>query len=154
MRPVDAAPHDGLGLEVLQRLVGVAIAVKLAIVVPAAASLAVRPAQRLGPAMGSPGGQGRVAVLALVEARKGRAVGGVQLLAAVAHHVLVGVAVVLVRLSLAARGTKEALLALAAAAHARRVVRVVDAAQVAAHLAATARDARLVDALVLGNLGL
>lgn len=84
---------------------------------------------------------------------------GVQALAAVAQDVLVDDAVAAVRvdgvlgLALAAREAELALLALAAAALARRVAGVVDAAQVAAHLAAAARQAGLVHALVLGGLG-
>jgi hypothetical protein len=57
-----------------------------------------------------------------------------------------------VGLALAARGREEALLALAAAAHARRVARVIDAAQIALDLAAAAWYACLVDAFMLGLL--
>lgn len=72
-----------------------------------------------------------------------------ELLPAITDDILVGVAVLLVGLSLAPGGTKVAILALATAAHARRIVGVVDAAEVASHLAAATWNARLVDALVL-----
>lgn len=57
-----------------------------------------------------------------------------------------------VGLALAARGREEALLALAAAAHARRVARVIDAAQIALDLAPATWDAGLIDAFMLGLL--
>jgi hypothetical protein len=59
-----------------------------------------------------------------------------------------------VGLALASRGAEIALLAFATAADTRGVVRVVDGAEVAADLAAAARDAGLIDALVLGWLRL
>ena len=60
---------------------------------------------------------------------------------------LVGL-VAAVLLPLAARGREEALLALTPASHTRRVVRVVDRSQVAAHFAAPTRYAGLVGACV------
>lgn len=77
-----------------------------------------------------------------------------ELLPAIADDIFVGVAVLLVGLSLAPSGTEEALLALATAAHTRRVVGVINAAEVASHLAAATWNARLVDALMLRVLRL
>ncbi len=62
--------------------------------------------------------------------------------------VLVGVEAV-VGLALAAGGTEKTFLALAATAHARGVVRVVDTAQIASNFAPAAWDTGLVDAFVL-----
>lgn len=75
---------------------------------------------------------------------------GARSLARIAHLVVVHLVhlVLAVLLPLAARRGEEALLALAAAAHTRRVVRVVDGPQVAAHLAAATRYACLVSARV------
>jgi hypothetical protein len=83
--------------------------------------------------------------------------GAAQLLAAIAEDVVVLVGIVkraIVGLALAPGGAEIALLAFAAAADTWGVVRVVDGAEVAADLAAAARDASLVDALVLGWLRL
>ena len=75
--------------------------------------------------------------------------GGAGALPAVAQLVVVFLfKVAAVGLPLAARGGEEALLALAAAAHTRRVVGIVDGPQVAAHLAAATRYACLVSARV------
>ena len=75
---------------------------------------------------------------------------GARPLARIAHLVVVRLVqlILAVLLPLAARRREEALLALAAAAHTRRVVRVVDGPQVAAHLAAATRYACLVCARV------
>lgn len=70
-------------------------------------------------------------------------------LPAVSNDVLVRVATIVVRLALTARGTEETLFALSSTAHTGRIMRVVNTAKVASDLAATARDAGLVDSLML-----
>lgn len=79
---------------------------------------------------------------------------GLQSFPAVADDVLILPLVLVVGLPLAAGGTEVAVLGLAAAADTWRVVGVVDAAKIAADLAATARDTCLVDPLMLGGLKL
>lgn len=79
-------------------------------------------------------------------------------LASIADYVVVGILAlaliaIVIGLSLPARGAEEALLALSAAAHARRVMGIVDGAEVASHLTAPARNTCLVDALVAGRPG-
>lgn len=159
--PVYASTHDALRLEVLQGLVPVGVgrvaAVPLGsmmiLVFRSPLGFAVWAAQRLASAHGATGGQGHLAVGAAFGESRRRGLGGMELLAAIADGVVVGIAeLAVVRLALATGGAEEALLALAAAADAGRVVGVVDAAEVAADLAAPARDAGLVDALVLGRL--
>lgn len=55
----------------------------------------------------------------------------------------------IVGLALPARSGEVTFLALATAAHTRRITRIIDTAQIALDLAATTRDTRLVDSLVL-----
>lgn len=161
--------HDGAGLVVFQWCVGLIAAPKLGSAAPSrragdAAPRVARGVAGAGTAQGlvaadaATGGQGLVAVDAAVDGWRGAGV-GVGPLAAVADDVgilvadgggggvvVVGVVVVL---ALAAGRAKVALLGLSAAAHARRLVWVVDAAEVAPDLAAAAGDAGLVDTLVL-----
>lgn len=161
MRSVYALPHDILGFEILQLSVGILGGLGVA---GAARAIiggggdgdlglvgGVGLPQRLIPASRRAGCQRYVAEGSpLVLGSHGRGILEVVALAAVADDVLVLVLVgVVVVLALAARGAKEALLALATATHARRVMGVVDAAEIAADLATPAGDACLVDALVL-----
>jgi hypothetical protein len=75
-------------------------------------------------------------------------------LSAVSNNILVDIAAfVIVGLALTACGGKEALLALASAAYAWRVVRIVDATQVTTYFATAAGNACLVHTLVLRILG-
>lgn len=139
-----APAHHRLGLEVLKRLVRIAVSSKLAV---STSSHGARTPQWLGPPPRTARRQRCLAVAAF--GLNGRAPAGMQALPAIAYNVVIGVAVLAVRLALPPRGTEVAFFALAAAAHTGRIVGVVDAAQVASDLAATARDASLVDALVL-----
>jgi hypothetical protein len=81
-------------------------------------------------------------------------------LAAIAGDVVVAklvaveaVLATIVGLALPPGRREEALLALAATAHARRIAWVVDTAQIALDLATPTRDAGLVDAFVLRAFG-
>ena len=151
MGPVHASTHHCLSLEIFQCLVRIAFAAKLAVFAVSGPEATVRSPQRLAPAMGATRRQRDLAVEATVQAHRGRTARGVQPFASIADNVLVDVAplVIVVSLALASGGAEETLLALAAAAHARRIVRVVDAAEVASDFAPAAGDAGLVDALVL-----
>jgi hypothetical protein len=76
----------------------------------------------------------------------------VKALAAVPDDVLVGITAVVFSLALATRCAEEAFFALTATAHARRVMRVVDTAEVATNFASAAGDAGLVNAFMLATL--
>lgn len=147
VRAVDGLVHDGLGLEVLEGLVGLFV-VKLAGLLVAAA--AVGAAEGLATPIGAGLCDGGFGIGASVVAA---GAGGLELAAAVADDVLFEVGAVVLGLALAAGGREEALFRLAATANAGRVVRVVDTTKIAAHLAAATRDASLVDAFVLGIIG-
>jgi hypothetical protein len=120
------------------------------------ASRAVRSAKRFLAALRASGSQGDAAVVTVIELR--RRLVGTETFAAIPDDVFVSLLLDVVvvdavfRLTLATRSTKETFLTFAAAANARRIMRVVDASEIAPNLSATAWNACLVDALVLGSL--
>lgn len=150
MGVVHGTAHRCLGLEVFQ--IGIAVTIELGVsALPRPAP--VGSAQRMAAAMRAAGSEGNFAVEATVETRWW-AFTGVKPFTSVSNDVLVDVAAfVVVGLSFPASGGEETLLALTAAAHAWRVMRVVNAPQVAPNFAAAAWDTGLVNALVLRILG-
>lgn len=147
MRAVDFLPHDGLRLEIFHLRIGFAVAnVGEAgpFPLPSVVAFISRSSQRLGGAGGTSGRQGGVAVGMLVDRRRRDVEGQMVLFPAIADHVSVVVLVIVVVVfTLAPGGTEIAFLALATTSHARGVVGVVDTAEVATHLATTARNACL-----------
>lgn len=170
MGAVDASPHHSLGVGVLHLLI---IVVRIVVVLPGplharrrdgngnvsvitAAVVAVvadtifaGTTQRLAPPMRAPRRKRHLAVQPSVDLGW-RIILGVCPLSAITDHVVVSIArLAVVGLALPPGGAEEAFFALAPAADARRVVGVVDAAEVASDFPASARDARLVDTLML-----
>lgn len=157
MGSIHSPPHDSPRLEILKRGVGLAIAKLAGAAAADALGGIARAPQGLRSAVTAARCKWDVAVEPAVEGGGGWRRGAAELFAAIAEDVIVLLLVVegvVVNLALAAGGAEVALLAFAATADTRRIVWVVDGAEVAAHLAAAAGDAGLVDALVLGLLGL
>jgi hypothetical protein len=79
-------------------------------------------------------------------------------LPAIAHDIIISpgvvierfIRVVVIGLSLATSSAEIALLGLTATTYTRRIIRIIDRAEVASNFSATTRDAGLIDALVLG----
>lgn len=116
-----------------------------------------RSTEGLVSADGTAGGQGNFAIESAVDGDRGT-VFDVETLTAIADGVFVNVfrfVGTIFRLALSSGRAEVAFFALASASHARRIVGVVDASQVATNLSTATRDTGLVNAFVLrcGRLG-
>lgn len=154
VRSVDASAHHRLSVRVLHLLVIIAVVRRKVAARPRSLThhprrVIARSAQGLVPPVGASRRERRLAVESTVNLR-GRLFVRQGPLPSIAHYVLIHVATLaIVRLPLPPGSAEEALLTLTPAAHAGRIVGVVDAAKVTSYLAATARDACLIDALML-----
>lgn len=148
---MDEMAHHGLCLEVLDSLVALVIGVLAG---PLVATSTIGTAQRLaspiGAGAGAGGGARRSGRLGVGCAIVAAGADGLKFAAAISNDVFLEIAAIVLGLTLAAGGGEEAFLGLSATADARRVVGVVDAAEIASHFAAAAGNAGLVNALVLG----
>lgn len=151
LRAKHTPPHHSLGLKILECLVRVAVPSKLAAPPGAATSRAVRSAQGLVTSMRAAGCQRHGAVNAAFDKWRG-APADVKAFAAIPDDVLVGITAIVFGLALATRCAEEAFFALTATAHAGRVMRVVDTAEVATDFASATGDAGLVNAFMLATL--
>lgn len=145
MGAVHSLAHDGLSFEILKSLIALILGV---VAGPLIAATTIGAAQRLASPVGAALSSRRIGICYALNAC-GACAGRLELAATVSDYVVFEIAAVVLSFALAARGGEEALFGLATAADTGRIVRVVDAPEIAPYFTATTGNAGLIDALVL-----